>query len=57
MNPGVLIGINAGVTFLTAFGAALAAGAGWKTAVGAGLAALVGNQVGLYQNPPLKPRG
>jgi len=54
VNPFAIIGINAGITFFTAFGAALVAGQGWKIALAAGVAALTGNQIGLYQRSPLK---
>jgi hypothetical protein len=54
MNPGAQIGINAAVTFGTAFVAALSNGYSWKESLAAGMLALTGNQLGLYQKPPKK---
>lgn len=54
MNPGVAIAVNLGVTFATAFLAAMSSGASWKEALTIAGAAMLGNQSGLYQRSPLK---
>lgn len=54
MNPGVAIAVNLGISFATAFAAAMAGGASWKEALAIAGAAMLGNQTGLYQRSPLK---
>lgn len=44
--------VNAGMTFVGGYGAAVAIGQAPKVAIGAGLVAVIGNQTGLHQEKP-----